>query len=165
MSGITPLNRITRTIVPGATAFPDVYFLTTSSISYNQGDLLILDTTAHTIRKPVSEAECATFAGIAVETVVSGKLKRPYVTAVDGSFGADSIVGPQFSLVAALQLTSGQTLNPGAFVYGDPVTGPFNVQAAGTNAIGVYQGPTVTAGASTFVEVLLGCRVSGALQL
>lgn len=151
MSGV---NRIVRT-VNKTSIFPDASALLNASNSWNQGDLLIYDATAKTIRKPTTEAECITFLGISEETIVAGKLAIPYTTDVDASRAASAVPGPVSGVVAKLQLKSGDSLTAGSQVYGDPVTGAFNVQAAGTKPIGVYQGAAVTAGASTFVEVLL----------
>jgi len=153
----SPTNRITRSISQKS-LFEDSSAVTPSTLSYNQGDLLAFDTSAHVLKLMAAEGDAVTFVGIARETVLLGNLKRPFVTPVDGSFGADVIAGPVYGVIAKLQLKSGDTLNPGDDVYADPVTGNANVQAAGTKPIGTYEGPAVTAGASTYVEVLLGAR-------
>lgn len=157
MSGI---NKITRTVAPGS-IFESMKALLAATVSFNQGDLLIYDTSAFTVRKPTTEAEFITFLGIARQTVVNGVIAAPYTTAVDATAAIADVPGPQYGVVAKLQLKTGDTLNPGALVYGYPTQGPRVCQASGTKAIGVYQGPAVTGGASTSateVEVFLGHR-------
>lgn len=155
----TPTNRITRSVQNGQSVFPDASALISSSSNFNQGDLLFLDTSAHLLKTASAESDNATFVGIATQTVVSGKLKRPFTTAVDASFGADVVEGPAYNVVAKLPLMVGDSLNPGDLVYGNPVVSPADVASTGTKAIGVYQGPAISgAAAGTKVEVLLGTR-------
>jgi len=155
----TPKNRITRSVVPQS-VFPDATALTDTTISYNQGDLLFLDTTAHLIKAVATEStDSATFLGIATETVVLGKLKYPYSTDVDASSAASVLPGPQFGVVAKLILKTGDSLNPGDLVYAYPTVDAQHVAATGTYAIGAYQGAAISgAAAGTQVEVYLGCE-------
>lgn len=171
----TPTNRITRTIVPGKSIFPDATYLTSTSSTlgtYNQGDLMIYDSTnfiSRAIASTDSESTVsAYFLGISPVTINSGKLASPYYgTAVDASSGDNTIVGPQFAVIASLALKTGSTLSPGSFVYLDPSDGAYFVQPSGTVAIGVYQGPAISGSAAgVFIEVQLGqTYLSGALSL
>jgi hypothetical protein len=163
MSGV---NRIVRTI-SGNTRFPSAVKDISASSTWNQGDLLIWDSSAHIIRLPVSEAEGASMLGISQQTLVAGKLPIPYVTDVDASRAITDIPGPQFGVVASLVLKTGDALNPGDLVYLNPADGAYHVQAAGTKAIGLYAGAAIaSAFAGQLIEVLVGCRFPGdALQL
>lgn len=128
-----------------------------SAVSWNQGDLLFLDTTAHLIKPIATEAtDALTFLGVARQSIVSGVLKSPYSgTAVDASQGASEIAGPAFGVEAQMQLKSGDS-----FVFGQKVyavdAAPQTVASAdpGSHAyVGIYVGPAVTAGASSFGAV------------
>lgn len=154
----TPTNRVTRTISEKS-VFMDATQVIPSSLSYNQGDLLAFDSSSHIVKLMSAESDASTFLGVAVNTVVSGKLKSPYTgTAVDAVSGDNCIQGPVFGDIVKLQLKNGDSLNPGDYVYADPSTGNANVQATGTKPIGVYQGATVTAGTLTYIELYLGAR-------
>lgn len=156
MAGV---NKIIRSVNP-VSVFPSARSQTDATVTYLQGDLLCL--LSGLIQKPSAEADGATFLGIASESITLGKLASPYSgTAVDSAQAITDIPGPVAGVVARVLLKSGDSLVAGGLVYLDPVTGSRNVQAAGTKAIGVYQGAAVTAGASTEVEVLLGHRFPG----
>lgn len=136
--------------------------LVDATVSYDQGDLLILDTTGHLLALPAAEGDLATFVGVAVETVVDGKLKRPFVTDVDASQAPSALAGPALGVVVKLVLKTGDALFPGDLVYGDPVSGTQNVQAAGTKAIGIYQGDAISSAfAGQKIDVLIGARYPG----
>jgi acetyl/propionyl-CoA carboxylase alpha subunit len=150
-------NNITRSVSP-KTIFADAQAVVTSAVSFNQGDLLVFDDTNNRLKVPSAEAEALTFVGVAVDTIVSGIIKRPYVTAVDASQAAGALQGPMYGVVVSVQLKSGDAVVPGDLLYLDPASGAQNVSVTGTKAIGVYQGSALTAGASTYVEVLLGSR-------
>lgn len=157
------LNRITRSIRPGS-VFESAQNVIDSTVSYNQGDLLVFDDTNNLVAKASAEADGATFLGIATETIVSGKLKRPVSTDVDASAAISDVPGPMFGVVAKLALKTGDSLSPGDLVYLYPTGGSYHIQASGTKAVGVYQGSAVTGGPSdtpTLVEVHLGHRFPG----
>lgn len=154
-------NRIVRS-VSEKTIFPSAKSVVSSAVSFAQGDLLVFDDTANLLKLPAAEAEGATFVGIAIETIVDGKLASPYVTDVDAAQAASEIPGPSYGVVAKLVLKTGDALNPGDLVYLDPASGTYHVQAAGTKAIGIYAGPAIaSAAAGQQIEVLLGCRHPG----
>jgi len=155
MAGV---NRIVREDVKRS-LFPSALALTTSSISYNQGDLLMLDTTAHTIRKVTSGDLGAWFLGIAEVTISSGKLASPYTTDVDSSTAISDIPGPVIGVVAKLVLKTSDSINPGDPVYLNVAAGAYHVtvtQAMGAIAVGYYQGSALSSvAAGTLIEVRL----------
>jgi hypothetical protein len=150
----TPLNRITRSLRP-ASIFEDATHLIDSTVSFNQGDLLCLDTTAHLLKIATVEAtDSPNFLGIAPVTVVAGKIKRPYTTDVDASQASTAIEGPVYGVIAKMVLNTGSSLNPGQSVYLDPSHGPQSVATTGTSAIGIYQGSQgVISGSAAGLEV------------
>lgn len=153
-------NRISRNGGVKKTLFPSALAVIDSTVSFNEGDLLVFDDTNNRLKVPAAEAEGSTFLGIAEVTVVSGKLASPYLgTAVDAANAISDIPGPAFNVVCKLTLKTGDTIAPGDDVFLDPATGTSGVTVSGTKAIGTYQGPAVaSAPAGTIVEVLLGCR-------
>lgn len=139
--------------------FPSAQAVTNATVSYDQGDLLYFDTVNFLVKKPAAETDCVTFCGVALETVVNGKIKRPYTTDVDASQAISDLPGPAYGSVFKFIAKTGDAFNPGDVVYGDPVSGSRNVQAAGTKAIGIYQGPVIaSAAAGQEIEVLVGTR-------
>lgn len=141
------------------TLFVDLHAagLIDSTCSFNQGDILGL--IAGLVKPLPTEADAEFLLGIAPVKVVSGKLPPAYLSDVDASVGTPAIPGPEYGSVYALTLTAGEVLAPGAEVFADPATGPQNVQAAGTKAIGIYQGKAITAPVGgAIVEVLVGAR-------
>jgi hypothetical protein len=153
-------NNITREISP-ASIFEDAKPVISSATTFNQGDLLILDTSTHLIRLPVSDAECATFVGIARVAIVNGKKASPYQgTAVDAASAIVTIPGPVYGVIAKLTLKTGDAFNPGDLVYygGAAQT----ISSTGTKAIGIYQGLAVaSAVAGQIGEALVGHRFPG----
>jgi len=147
------------------TVVADIQNLLASSISFNQGDLLFMDTTNHVVAKLVGETDGVTFLGIAAVTVVSGKLPASYVTDVDASVKTPAVPGPTFGDEFEVLLKSGDTVHGGDAVYADPASSSRGVQAAGTKIIGVYtgaQGASVTgASGGTAIWCKLGARYPG----
>jgi len=144
--------------------FPNMHSLISSAISFAQGDLLYLDTTNHLIKKITVETQSATFLGVAPVTIESGKYPKAYVTDVDASVGIPALPGPQYGSVFTCKLKAGDAIVPGQLVYADPATAGNGVTVTvGTEAIGVYQGAALTAGASgTDIGVLINqCYVPG----
>lgn len=155
-------NTITRSVSKGS-IFESAKAIHDATITYNQGDLLCFDSSAHLIKIPAVEGDGSTFLGVATESVTSGKLNSPYTTAVDAAAAISDVPGPAYGVIAKCRLKPSDTLNPGDLVYLYP-TDSRGVQASGTKAIGVYQGATVTGAPSTSyteVEVLLGHRYPG----
>lgn len=155
-----PKNRVFRSLVPARSIFEDALpFL--GSITCNQGDLLAFDTGSNILKVVAATGDAANFLGISVATLVSGKLKSPYVTAVDASQAASDIAGPQYGCVATMKLKSGDTFTQGGKVYladGQDAQTVSSVNPGDGNYIGLFQGSTVTASSSSEGPVLLGAR-------
>lgn len=157
-SNTMQLNVSTRSL------FPNAHALISSAISFVQGDLLYLDTTAHLIKKITVETQSATFLGVAPVTVVSGVYPKAYVTDVDASVGIPAIPGPQYGSVFTCKLKAGDAIVPGQLVYADPGTAGNGVSVTvGTESIGIYQGAALTAATGgTDIGVLINqCYVPG----
>jgi len=155
-------NTVNKQIREGS-RIPDVKNFTNSSISYNQGDFLIFDTSNNVVRAPSAESEMASFLGIASLDVVSGFPRSPYSTQVTASQGVTSMEGPLYGDTFNMTLQTGTTINPGAAMFGAPVgvgVEPNNiVSATGTYQIGWYLGPAITSSAAGLVvEVAIGAR-------
>ena len=160
---ISPINNIVKSN-DRYSVFDDIQALLDTTVSFNQGDLLILDTTNHLVIKPTAETDGATFLGVAVETVVNGKLKKPYVTDVDAAAAISPVPGPVAGVEVKLVLKTGSSIAPGAAVYLDPATGSMGVAATGTKIIGVYtgaQGTLAGSAAGQVINVKIGSRYPG----
>jgi len=139
--------------------FPSALAVIDSTVSYNQGDLLVFDTTTKVIKVAAAEADGATFLGVATETVVSGKMKKPYSTDVDSSSAISDVAGPAYGVVAELIAKTGIALAPGDSIYLDPATGAQGVTITGTKVVGIYQGKTVASTvAGQKILVAVGAR-------
>lgn len=152
-------NTIVRSVAPKS-LFESAKAVIGSTTTYDQGDLLIFDDATNRIRRPTTEAECSTFCGIAINSLVNGKEVSPYNTDVVGSQSISDQPGPLYGVVARLVLKTGDSINPGDDVFHDPVTGFRGVTSTpGTKSIGLYQGPAIAgAAAGTEIPVLIGCR-------
>jgi hypothetical protein len=154
------VNKIVREVTKGA-VFEDATNVIDSTVSFLQGDLLVFDDTANLLKVPSAESEGSTFLGIARVDVVSGHIRGAYegLTDVDASVAAGAIPGPVYGVEAKVVLKTGDSIAPGDLVYLDPASGTRNVKVAGSKAIGVYQGATISgAAAGTEVVVKLGTR-------
>lgn len=146
-------NRIVRQVAPFS-VFEEAQALVSSAISWNQGDLIYLDTTNHLLKALDSDAHAATICGIARQSISSGKPSPVYQgTAVDAAAAIEGIAGPQAGVIAKMKLKSGDAFVPGCAVYygGDAQT----VSVTGTNTVGLYQDASVTAGATSEGNILL----------
>jgi len=162
MAGV---NRIVREQAKRS-LFPSAQALIDSTISFNQGDLLVLDASTHKLRAQTTGDTGATFAGLAEVTIASGKLASPYSgTAVDAAQAISSIPGPVVGVVAKLVLKTSDAINPGDKVYPYVAGGAYHVTSVGTGltAIGFYQGAAIaSASAGQQIEVALVCPLAGA---
>ncbi len=159
----TPINNIVRGGAQGRSIFPSALPLLSSSVNYNQGDLLCYDGSNHVLITAAT-GNFANFLGVAVNTVVNGLPKTPYQgTAVDASEGASDMAGPLYNVVVSLTLDTGSSLAPGAPVYISSV-GPQNVAATDPgsgDSIGIYTGTQGTISGSAAglkIDVLVGAR-------
>lgn len=149
----TPKNRIVRQVAPKS-MFESAKALIDSTISWNQGDLLYLDTTNHLLKALDSDAHAATVVGIARQTVVSGKLKPVYQgTDVDASVAIEDVAGPQVGVIAKLKLKAGDAFVAGGAVYYS--TDAQTVSSSGTNLVGYFQDAGLTAVSGDEGSILL----------
>jgi hypothetical protein len=149
----SPKNRIVRQVAP-ISLFEGALSLVSSAVSWNQGDLIYLDTANNLLKPLASDGNAATICGIARQTIVSGKLSPVYQgTQVDASVAIEGLAGPQAGVIARMKLKSGDAFVPGGAVYygGDAQT----VSSAGTNIVGIFQDASITAGASSEGNVML----------
>jgi len=155
----TAKNRIVRQVAP-ISIFEEASALVSSAISWNQGDLLYLDTTNKLLKPIASDANAATICGIARQTIVSGKLSPVYQgTAVDASTAIEGLAGPQAGVIAKLKLKSGDAFTPGCACYygGDAQT----VSITGTNVVGYFQDAAITASSTSEGQVMLVQYLAG----
>jgi len=139
--------------------FPSAQALISVAVSFNQGDLLVLDTGTGLLKVPTLETEGSTFLGVATTTVIAGLLKRPYTTDVDASAAISDVPGPVYGVVASCVAKTGDAFAVGATVFLDPATGTRGVAATGTKVVGIYQGKNIaSATAGQEILVALGAR-------
>lgn len=116
-----------------------------ATVSFNQGDLLYFDGTPNLIKALASDANGATFCGVAQATVVLGKLKSPYTgTAVDAAEALADAPAGVVAVECQLFLKVGDAFATGDLVYGTAVDAQ-TVSSAGTNSLGRYLGKNLTA--------------------
>lgn len=154
-------NRITRSVSPKS-LFESAKALIDATVSFNQGDILFLD---GALIKPVTaDADGASVLGVAQATVVLGKVVGPYAgLATSAAQAIEDIAGPVYGVIVKMKLKSGDVFGPGDAVYACAVDAQ-TVSSAGTNQIGIFQGATVTAGASSEGEILIGAVSPAGLQ-
>lgn len=131
-----------------------------TAISWNQGDLLYLDTTAHLIKVVSATGTAATFLGIADNTVSAGKLVGPYtgLTPVTAAEAISSLVGPSFGVEALLKLKASDAFVTGGKVYlsdGSDSQTVSSVDPGDGKFIGFYQDAAKTAAAGDQGVILL----------
>lgn len=145
--------------------FPDMKALISSTSTWNQGDLLEYNTSTHVVQLVTAASTGAKFLGVAATPVVKGNMPPVYTTLVDGSQAVIDMAGPLYGSVYLVQLKSGDAITPGTGVYIDQAAtligaagnrGVTVTQPTSGVIIGWYQGPSLTAGASTEIAVLLG---------
>lgn len=132
-----------------------------ATVSFKQGDLLVFNDTSNLLKIPAAEAEGSTFLGVAMVSILNGKLIGPYTGIQDAvqTSAINDIPGPAYGVIAKCVAKTGIALNPGDLVYLDPATGTRGIAEAGTKAIGIYQGPVIaSAVAGQEVEILIGAR-------
>ncbi|NDD54409.1 hypothetical protein EBZ39_11135, partial [bacterium] len=91
-------NNIVRSVRPSS-VFESALALVDATVSYNQGDLLYLDSVTSLIKPVASDPDAASVLGVARQTIINGKLISPYQgTAVDAAQALSDIAGPQFGV-------------------------------------------------------------------
>ena len=158
----TANNNIVREVRPGSIVESAKPFLS-ASVSWNQGDLLYLDTTAHQLKPIALTIQAASVLGVARQTVVNGSVKSPYNTDTAAAQAIEDLAGPAFGVVASLKLKSGDVFNPGVKVYAtvtDPQTVTVTDPLDGAY-IGIFQGAAITAAAGSKGDVLCVAQYPG----
>lgn len=152
-------NKVLREVAPNA-IFEDASAVIDSTLTCNQGDLLVFDVGTSLIKKPTLESEAATFLGASRMKLVAGQPQSPYQgTAVDASQAAPALPGPQYGIEAQCVAKTGDAFLPGTPVYLDPATAANGVSSAGTKIIGIYTGANIaSASAGQLISVRLGSR-------
>lgn len=160
------LNRIVKSVAP-KWLYNDIKNLVSSAVTFNQGDLLYLDTTNHLVKAvPTSGATAAldgsTVLGIATCSVAAGVVKGPYAGLSDNDAvsGLNSAIqGPVYGVEVKLVLKTGDALTSGSKVYLDAANGTHHCTAtagSSANEIGYYAGPAIaSASAGQEIVVLL----------
>jgi hypothetical protein len=136
-----------------------------SSSSWVQGDNLCIDATSHCLRAVTSDADGATFAGVAQQSVTAGILVGPYPTgmATISSQQSQQLVGPAYGCVVSRTIHAADALYPGVKLF-LPATGDTQnltiTDAAGAgDFVGIYMGPVVaSAVAGTLYPVKIGYK-------
>lgn len=136
----------------------DIKPLVTSSVSFNQGDFLIMDTTDHIVAAPASETDGANLLGVASVDIVDGVLRSAISTDVDASLASPSIPGPSYGDEFLVVLKNSVTAHPGDALYLDPATGTRGVTTTGTKKIGVWTGAQFTGDGTTEKPAKIGAR-------
>lgn len=145
----TAKNTIVRSPAPYAPIEDMKNFLTTS-LTFNQGDLLALDTTNHCVKVIAADGDTAAFIGVAMQSIKNGLLSSPYTTSVDSNQGQTNFVGPMAGVEATCILNSGDTFHPGDKVYPIGASGGTQTVSTSSNSsarkpCGYYMGAQVTA--------------------
>ncbi len=158
-------NKIARRVARNTIIADIVNFIGASS-TWNQGDLLILDTTNNIVAKAAVQSDGANFLGISPVTLVNGKFPSSYSTDVDASVGFCSVPGPEFGDEYYVTLKAGDAVVPGSKLYLAPLTGANVVSITGNKQVGTYIGPAMTAvtGGSTIVAKLYAAAPDATLK-
>ena len=135
-----------------------------TSTTWVQGDNICQDSSTHLLRRVSSDADGATFVGVAPNAITNGVLVGPYPTGMAsiGSQQIQALQGPLYGNTFGRSVVTGDSLTPGCPVY-IPATGTTQQvtvtdgAAAGDN-VGIYIGPATTAVAGVLYPVLMGYR-------
>ncbi len=147
----TATNRVFREVAVNS-LFMSAKNAISTAVSWNQGDLLYLDTSAHLIKVVAASGNAATCLGIAVNTVISGKLQGPYqgLTATTAAEAIADLAGPVFGVEALLILKTSDAFVTGGKVYLAETTNAQTVTSTDPgdgNFIGIYVDVAKTAAA------------------
>lgn len=152
-----------RSIFESAKPFLD------DTVNYNQGDLIAFDSSAKLLKAVSATGDSTKFLGVAVQTIVDGRIPSPYPgTAVDAAQAIEDVAGPQYDVTVSLYIKTGDSITLGAPVYISAVDAQtVTVTNPGDGiSIGTFVGPTAitTAASGTLINVLVGARYNaGAL--
>lgn len=160
MATIAVNNKINQGVAQSV--FPSIKNFLSSAVSYNQGDLIAFDTSTKLVKAVTATADAAHFLGVAINTVVNGKIKSPYIgTAVDASAAFEEVAGPEYGCVFKLKAKTGDAFVKGDLVYLTTVDAQtVTVTDPGDGLyIGVYLGGAIaSAAAGQLIEVMIKQR-------
>lgn len=133
-----------------------------ASTTFNAGDFLTFNLTTKTFGTLAGESDSVNFAGVAVQSISSGKPVSAYTTDVDASAGYPAVKGPEFGDEVYATLKAGDSITPGTEVYYNTGATPKNgvTVTVGTKAIGIYFGPALTGAPTTgtVISIKLFCN-------
>jgi hypothetical protein len=161
---VTPLS-IARSMFPFSGGF------LRSTISFDQGDLLIMDWDVNSkafLRTPQAGDDFQFFCGISPSTVKNGWLARPYSTPTDAAAPPCEVSGPTFGVIAKMVLKSGDTVYTGDSIDWDSASGNAHsvTNVNGGMSIGFYVGADVAIGDGVKeIEVMICSRFPSSIQL
>lgn len=112
----TSQNNVVRSVSPKS-LFESALAVLSSSVSYNQGDLLAFDNTNKVVKAVTGDGQSANLLGVARQKVVNGVVASPYSTSNDSSQAIEDNAGPVYGVVCFFTLTTGDAFNPGDKVY------------------------------------------------
>lgn len=168
ISAATSAMRLTRGGSTAKSLFEDGKAATTSSSTWNQGELICMDSSGHYLRRVAATTDADTLVGMSDNVIISGKLAGPYdgLTAVDAAQVSPGFVGPKYGATAQVTLNTGDTVTPGAKLYlvDGADTATVSVTDGGGSGhtgsyVGIYLGSGVTsAAAGTQIPMLVGAR-------
>jgi hypothetical protein len=138
-----------------------------ASTTFNAGDFLTFNLTTKTFGTLAGESDSVNFAGVAVQSISSGKQVSAYTTDTDSALGYASVKGPEFGDEVFAVLKAGDTITPGQEVYFN--SGSQSIAnntkcgvttTVGTKAIGIYFGPSLTGAPTngTIIPIKLFCN-------
>lgn len=158
-------NKVSRRVARN-TIISDIRDFIGASSTWNQGDLLILDTTLNIVAKAAVQSDGQNFLGISPVTISGGKIPSAYTTDSDAALGIASIPGPEFGDEYFVTLKAGDAVVPGSKLYLAPLTGAATVSTTGNKQVGTYIGPAITAatGGTTIVAKLYAAAPDGTLK-
>ncbi len=158
-------NKVARRVARN-TIIADIAAFVGASSTWNQGDLLILDTTNNIVAKAAVQSDGQNFLGISPVTIVNGKLPSIYSTDTDSALGIGSIPGPEFGDEYFVTLKAGDAVVPGSKLYLAPLSNAQTVSVTGNKQVGTYIGPAMTAatGGSTIVAKLYAAAPDATLK-
>jgi hypothetical protein len=158
-------NKVARRVARN-TMFGDIINMIGASSTWNQGDLLIFNTTTLTVARAAVQSDGANFLGISPVTIVNGKMASSYTADTDASQTPASMPGPEFGDEYFVVCKAGDALTPGCALYLAPLTGYNTVSVTGNKQVGIYIGPAMVSatGGSTIVAKLLAAYPDGTLK-
>lgn len=137
-------NNIIRDGGRSKSMFESVLPVLSTSVTYNQGDLIAFDNTNKVIKAVSGSGDSANFLGVARQTIVSGLMPSPVQgTAVDASQAIEDAAGPAFGVVAFFKATASDVWNPGDKAYLTSTDAQTITSVAAGSAVGIYQGPAI----------------------